>query len=203
MRGLDARVTLAMARVLAIGTDKSERDGHLFATAEHEALHVGIDDAINGIDTVPAMFADEPSLAERWHAGQARYERGLDKAAWRARCEEMASEASTGCGLSHDYYVARFSFAVRVQLLRIPQYEHAAALEIAREFDYATAAEIEETAIDNAENGYCSHGIELGCCPAGCDYPDDDVDDFDYESYIPLDVLLEAGMQAPCGPTQA
>lgn len=33
---------------------------------------------------------------------------------------------------------------------------------------YATPAERQETHDWNADNGYCTHGIELGCCPAGC-----------------------------------
>ena len=41
---------------------------------------------------------------------------------------------------------------------------------------YATPAERQETQDWNAEHGYCSHGIEFGCCPAGCDRDDDDWD---------------------------
>jgi hypothetical protein len=48
--------------------------------------------------------------------------------------------------------------------------------KIAQEWDYATPAERQETQDWNAEHGYCSHGIEFGCCPAGCDRDDDDWD---------------------------
>jgi len=85
----------------------------------------------------------------------------LDEPAWRALCETAAAQATKGCGLSHDYYVERFS---------------AQALKIAQEWDYATPAERQETQDWNAEHGYCSHGIEFGCCPAGCDRDDDDWD---------------------------
>src|SRR3546814_20810120 len=36
----------------------------------------------------------------------------LDEAAWRAICEAVAADAMKGCGLSHDYYVEKFSFAI-------------------------------------------------------------------------------------------
>lgn len=174
MRGLDARVTLAHARVMAVwNASGAER---LMATAEHQALREGIDDAENGVHTMPVMFDDELSLAERWCAGQRRYEQGLDKAAWRARCEKMASDAANGCGLSHDYYVSRLSHSVDWAMRDLADHERDDALQIAREFDYATVEEREQTAIDNANDGYCTHGIELGCCPAGCDHPDDDGD---------------------------
>lgn len=93
----------------------------------------------------------------------------LDESVWRALCETVAAQAIKGCGLSHDYYVARISSAIDAQVLRLSEDQRAQALQIAREWDYATPAERQATQDWNAEHGYCSHGIELGCCPAGCD----------------------------------
>ncbi|MDO0843939.1 hypothetical protein EIQ06_04455 [Xanthomonas campestris pv. campestris] len=93
----------------------------------------------------------------------------LDKSAWRALCETAAAQAMKGCGLSHDYYVERFSSAIDTQVGRLPESQRAQALQIAQKWDYATPAARQEAQDCNAENGYCSHGIELGYCPAGCD----------------------------------
>ena len=85
--------------------------------------------------------------------------------------------AQRGCGLSYDHYVTLFSSAIDAQANRLPDEQRAQALEIAaQEWDYATPAERQETQDWNAEHGYCSHGIEFGCCPAGCDRDDDDWD---------------------------
>ncbi|MEL7551497.1 hypothetical protein AAGV37_16610 [Pseudomonas protegens] len=92
----------------------------------------------------------------------------LDESTWRALCEAAAVQAMKGCGLSHDYYVERFSSAIDSEVARLPEDQRAQALRIAQERDYATPAERQETLAWNAKNGYCSHGIELGCCPAGC-----------------------------------
>ena len=69
----------------------------------------------------------------------------LDEPAWRALCETAAAQATKGCGLSHDYYVERFSSAIDAQLGRLPEEQRAQALKIAQEWDYATPAERQET----------------------------------------------------------
>ncbi|RWT23367.1 hypothetical protein DN603_09745 [Raoultella planticola] len=92
----------------------------------------------------------------------------FDETAWRVVCEKVAVQASNGCGLSHDYYVERFSSEIERHVDRLPESQRTQALQIAQDWDYATPAERQETDDWNAENGYCTHGIELGCCPAGC-----------------------------------
>ncbi|HDT1677240.1 TPA: hypothetical protein QHQ92_001755 [Enterobacter hormaechei subsp. steigerwaltii] len=92
----------------------------------------------------------------------------FDETAWRAVCEKVAVQAHNGCGLSHDYYVERFSSEIERHVDRLPESQRTQALQIAQDWDYATPAERQETDDWNAENGYCTHGIELGCCPAGC-----------------------------------
>lgn len=92
----------------------------------------------------------------------------FDETAWRVVCEKVAVQASNGCGLSHDYYVERFSSQIERYVDRLPENQRAQALQIAQDWDYTTPTERQETHDWNAENGYCTHGIELGCCPAGC-----------------------------------
>ncbi len=93
----------------------------------------------------------------------------LDKPAWREICKTAAAHAQRGCGLSYDHYVTLFSSEIDTQASRLPEDQRAQAPEIsAQEWDYATPAERQETQDWLAENGFCSHGIELGCCPAGC-----------------------------------
>ena len=48
-------------------------------------------------------------------------------------CETAAAQATKGCGLSHDYYVERFSSAIDAQLGRLPEEQRAQALKIAQE----------------------------------------------------------------------
>ncbi|HFX2543989.1 TPA: hypothetical protein ACID6T_001749 [Pseudomonas aeruginosa] len=101
----------------------------------------------------------------------------LDKTAWRAVCKTAAEHAQRGCGLSWGHWVTLFSSEIDTQASRLPEDQRAQALEIAaQEWDYATPAERQETQDWNAEHGYCSHGIEFGSCPAGCDRDDDDWD---------------------------
>ncbi|EPP5100997.1 hypothetical protein ACUQRY_001261 [Enterobacter hormaechei] len=92
----------------------------------------------------------------------------FDETAWRTVCEKVAEQASNGCGMSHDYYVERFSSEIERHLDRLPENQRAQALQIAQDWDCATPAERQETHDWNSEHGYCTHGIELGCCPAGC-----------------------------------
>lgn len=87
---------------------------------------------------------------------------------WRTQCESAAGEASKLCGLSHDCYVDLFSSAIERTAGRLLLEHRQIALQIARDWDYATPSEREESKRWNALNGYCRHGIELGCCPAGC-----------------------------------
>ncbi|MBN8490795.1 MAG: hypothetical protein J0M00_05115 [Burkholderiales bacterium] len=93
----------------------------------------------------------------------------LDESAWQAVCKTAAEHAQRGCGLSWDHWITLFSTEIDMQASRLPENQRTHALDIAaQEWDYATPAERQETQDWNAANGYCSHGITLGCCPAGC-----------------------------------
>jgi hypothetical protein len=92
----------------------------------------------------------------------------LDAAAWRGICESEAGVATHGCGLSYDVYVSRFSSAINSLVTRYRPEHRDAALSVAREWGYATAEEIAQAERENLESGYCVHGIDPNCCPAGC-----------------------------------
>ncbi|MEO9332754.1 MULTISPECIES: conserved plasmid protein [Gammaproteobacteria] len=93
----------------------------------------------------------------------------LDEPAWREICKTAAANAQRGCGLSWDHWVTLFSSEIDAKVSRLPESQRAQALEIAaQEWGYATPAERQETQDWLAENGFCTHGIELGYCPAGC-----------------------------------
>lgn len=90
------------------------------------------------------------------------------EAEWRARCEALADEASRGCGLSHDVYVQRFSASVDSEIRKAGGANQERLLAIAREFDYATTDQIAESVASYLDDGYCLHGLDPDCCPAGC-----------------------------------
>jgi general stress protein YciG len=100
--------------------------------------------------------------------------KNFDPIVWRAECNVLANEAGKSCSQSHTLYVSNFSNAIEARLEAFTTEDKEKAIEIARKFDYATPQEIEVDAQWNSENGFCSHGIELGCCPAGCGSGPDD-----------------------------
>lgn len=81
--------------------------------------------------------------------------------------DQLAEAANRGCGLSYDLFVERFSTSVD-QTYPQGSPERVAALELAISMGYMTPAELAQAQEEMANDGYCSHGIELNCCPAGC-----------------------------------
>lgn len=185
MRGLDTRVLLANTRIMMF--IDPEKANSMMDAVERLAEQDGWKDAENGFHTLPLMFDGETELIACWELGQARFTIGFDEARWHEQCMQMVKDSNQYCGLSFDFFVDRLSSAVDRALLAIPERYHNAALEIAQEYGYATASEREEVARSNADDGYCAHGIELGCCPAGCDFPDVWDDTLDYRADIDLD----------------
>jgi hypothetical protein len=103
---------------------------------------------------------------------------GFNELNWRSQCDLLAEQSSKGCGLSHTVFVDKFSSAVDSALFQLSPDERIPLLEIAREWDYATPQERHDEQIDCVQNGYCSHGIEFGCCPAGCEEPPSLADEY-------------------------
>lgn len=89
-------------------------------------------------------------------------------AQWSELCVRLAAQASRNCGLVHDMYQRLFSELVDLRLREIPEVHHPAALEIAYRWDYLDPQGRVKAEQDNADQGYCSHGLEPNCCPMGC-----------------------------------
>lgn len=84
------------------------------------------------------------------------------------RLKELAASASNGCGCSHDVYVQKFSAAVEREYKTLGHDRWSIVEPLARAFDYASPAEIEDEISASEAMGYCRHGIDRNCCPAGC-----------------------------------
>lgn len=83
---------------------------------------------------------------------------------WRSACKSASVTSNRGCGLSYELYAERLSCAIDEMLEQLPAERRTRAIEIAKEWDYS----FPEERVELEQDGCCSHGIELGCCPAGC-----------------------------------
>lgn len=106
--------------------------------------------------------------------GHATAKATVNEVALREQLRALANEAGRTSCQSHDLYVEKFSTSVDGLKFRLPEPWRQRFVEMAREFDYATAQERAASQQWNAEHGFCSHGIELGSCPAGCGSGSDD-----------------------------
>lgn len=96
-------------------------------------------------------------------------EGALDEQAWSEMCAAAGKSAAHGCGSSDGLFRQKFSNSVEGRLQDLPAELRARAIELANKHgDYATPEELSVEQDWNADNGFCSHGIELNCCPAGC-----------------------------------
>lgn len=79
--------------------------------------------------------------------------------------ERIRDESMNGCGCSYEFFVSKFSGAIDQHAANLPETERQSFIETAKVGgDYATPEELAETM-----EGCCPHGIEWGCCPAGCE----------------------------------
>lgn len=96
------------------------------------------------------------------------YERSLPfmEDYFRGVLQGICNEAGKGCGLSYELYVQRISQAIDFYLLSISHDEVVGqVLKLAKsDFDYCASPDIGKLEGD----GCCPHGIDLGCCSAGC-----------------------------------
>ena len=104
-------------------------------------------------------------LEQGWLAEKNQF----DENAWLKICDELSQEASRGCGLSYEVFAERFSVAIGDRLSKLPEDHQNHATEIAKQYGYATSEEMEESQEFYNDKGCCAHGIDLGCCPAGCE----------------------------------
>lgn len=93
----------------------------------------------------------------------------FDENTWLKICEKLSERAMKGCGLSYDLFVEKFSCSIDCRLSKLLENHQCRAIEIARQYGYATPEEIEESKEFYDDMGVCAHGIDLGCCPAGCE----------------------------------
>lgn len=121
---------------------------------------------LSGYETVRQMHREEEWAAQA--AGLPAPPRMPNETEWREICARAVGEAGHCCGSTYEHYVNLLSSEIDKALLAVPEEDREAAIQIAREWDYATREEREQNQQWNAEHGFCSHGIELGCCPAGC-----------------------------------
>lgn len=104
-------------------------------------------------------------LEQGWLAEKNQF----DKNAWLKICDELSQEATRGCGLSYEVFVEKFSADIEGRLQNFSENYQSRAIEIAKQYGYATPEEIEKSREYCIEAGCCVHGIDLGCCPAGCE----------------------------------
>lgn len=88
---------------------------------------------------------------------------------WRGVCEQCAQHAARRSGLSETIFNRELAAALGPQLQQISEPHREHATKIAREYGHLTEKELKEDDQWNADHGYCDHGIELGCCPRGCE----------------------------------
>jgi hypothetical protein len=92
----------------------------------------------------------------------------FNESKWIATCEKISNKAIKGCGLSYDLFIENFSYSIDFALKDFNPINHTLAIKIAETYGYITADEVEENKQFLTESGYCVHGIDIDCCPAGC-----------------------------------
>ncbi|MCP1196808.1 plasmid protein [Acetobacter senegalensis] len=106
--------------------------------------------------------------------------------------ETANTAASKGCGCSYELYVQKLTREIDQTASRLAPDQAAALQDYARQKgDYAPDADGFHL------EGFCCHGIEYGCCPAGCDdAEEDDWDSENEEGRIALNRQIMAEIEA-------
>ncbi|GBQ96719.1 hypothetical protein AA23498_2715 [Acetobacter nitrogenifigens DSM 23921 = NBRC 105050] len=105
--------------------------------------------------------------------------------------EEARSAASQGNGCSYELYVQKFTSEVDRRAAKLSPAEAAQFVAVATsQGDYAPPCE------QVTFPGCCSHGIEWGCCPAGCDDNGAWSDDERHADFIALEAQLQDELAA-------
>ncbi|HFK4420940.1 TPA: hypothetical protein ACGTRQ_003608 [Vibrio parahaemolyticus] len=85
--------------------------------------------------------------------------------------KRLAKQAHQGCGLCYELYLRRFQSSVDELIEHLPEDEKEAVIALAVKHDYLNEQPNKATQSDNdrhEDTRYCSHGIDIDCCPAGC-----------------------------------
>lgn len=106
--------------------------------------------------------------------------------------ETANTAASKGCGCSYELYVQKLTREIDQTASRLAPDQAAALQDYARQKgDYTPDADGFHL------EGVCCHGIEYGCCPAGCDdAEEDDWDSENEEGRIALNRQIMAEIEA-------
>lgn len=93
----------------------------------------------------------------------------LDENAWEELCANAGVSAARGCGQSDFLFRQNYSDLIEAGLQVLPAGLRTRAVDLAQQHgDYATRDELAAEQASQADEGLCSHGIDLNCCPAGC-----------------------------------
>ncbi|WP_294768708.1 hypothetical protein [uncultured Rhodoferax sp.] len=91
----------------------------------------------------------------------------FDEVKWRAICEKAVADAGAHCGLSDSIYHKELNALIGCQVGLLRKCFRQRAIEIAeKEYDYSDRDDDELGS--GQEAGFCSHGLDPDCCPAGC-----------------------------------
>lgn len=93
---------------------------------------------------------------------------GFDHLAWQRRCEVIAHQANSGCGLVYENYERSFCQNVNHALSQIDMAHRERAVQIATRYGYVSAAQRVASEALLRLSGSCSHGIDPYHCPVGC-----------------------------------
>jgi hypothetical protein len=83
-------------------------------------------------------------------------------------CDQASREAAHGCGLSDVLWLTRCTTSIGSLLPSVPLASLAKAHVVARNAGWLDPAELKDLTAWTEDEGLCSHGLELECCPAGC-----------------------------------
>ncbi len=85
--------------------------------------------------------------------------------------ERLSKQAHQNCGLSYELYLCRFQSSVDELIEHLPEDEKETVIALAVKRDYVSEQSNEAAQSDDDchdDTRYCSHGIDIDCCPAGC-----------------------------------
>ncbi len=101
--------------------------------------------------------------------------------------EEIRADSMKASGSSYECFAMKYSYSVEFVAGSLKTEEERSAFMAAAQAtgDYMTSAEMKAFF-----TGCCSHGIDYGYCPAGCDAPDDDHEEMTDEERAELDRQL-------------